>query len=449
MRVHEFVEEGLGHSSYLIDIGDGTAALVDPPRFPTAHEMLATAKRLRIEWTFDTHSHADYVTGSPGVAARHRAIFVAPRASQLETPHRPVDDGDSIDIGNGNGLRMVAIASPGHTSDHHAFLLVDHDDPTVLFSGGSLMVGTVGRTDLGGDDLAEPLARQMFRSVRRLLELPDDVTVAPTHGAGSFCSAAGASARTTTIGDERRTDLLAIDDEDRFVDDLLATYGSFPDYFRRLPEVNRRGPQPLDALPSLARLSLVEFEAHLAAGAVVVDARPIGRFSEAHVPGSLSNALRPTFASWIGWLVDPDRPLLFILDPGQERADLVRQCLDVGHDELLGELEGGIDTWAAAGRPTASIPLVHAAEAAAVLVDVRQADEYAAGHVPCAINVELARIGADTAGSTRVTFMCGHGERAMTAASIALAGGATGVSAFDGGPDTFLAATAESMVAGQ
>ena len=148
-----------------------------------------------------------------------------------------------------------------------------------------------------------------------------------------------------------------------------------------------------------------------------------------------------------GWLVDPDRPLLFILDPDQERADLVGQCLDVGHENLIGELEGGIDTWAAAGRPTASIPLVNAAEVAPILVDVRQANEYAAGHVPRAINIELgACAGADTAGRTRVTFMCGHGERAMTGASIVKACGATGVSALDGGPETFVAATGESMV---
>lgn len=134
MQVHEFVDEGLGHSSYLIDAGDGTAVLIDPPRFPTEHEKVASEKGLRIAWTFDTHSHADYVTGSPAVAARHGATFVAPAASGLETAHGPVLDGDVIEIGG--GLRMNAIATPGHTPDHHAFLLTDGDTPLVLFSGG-------------------------------------------------------------------------------------------------------------------------------------------------------------------------------------------------------------------------------------------------------------------------------------------------------------------------
>jgi hydroxyacylglutathione hydrolase len=435
MRVHELVDEGLGHTSYLIDIGDGTAALVDPPRFPTEHEQLAEASELRIAWTFDTHSHADYVTGSPAVAARHGATFVAPAASNLETDHRAASDGDVIEIGC--GLMMRAIATPGHTPDHHAFLLTAGDTPLVLFSGGSLMVGTVGRTDLAGRETAEPLARQMFRSIRRLMTLPEDVQVAPTHGAGSFCSAVGATARTTTVGAEQRGDLLSITDEDRFVEHLLATYGSFPGYFRRLPELNRRGPRPFDRVPDVARLTLDEFDRQVSAGAMIVDARPVRSFSEAHIPGSLSDALRPTFATWVGWLIEPDRPLVFVLEPGQDRADLVRQCLDVGQENLIGELDGGIGTWISDGRPVTSIPIVGPAALAPNVVDVRQANEYAGGHIPDADNVELADV-AEMVLEAEVSFMCGHGERAMTAASVVTAHlPAAVVSVLDGGPDTW------------
>jgi hydroxyacylglutathione hydrolase len=187
--IHELTDEGLGHSSYLIDLGDGTAALVDPPRFPDEHEALAARRGLRIEWTIDTHSHADYVTGSPGVAARTGATFVAPDESHLATPHQPVRDGDRIALSA--AVSLVAIATPGHTPDHHAYVLEEHERPVALFTGGSLMVGTVGRTDLCGPESAEPLARAMHRSLRRLDRLPGDLTVYPTHGAGSFCSAPG------------------------------------------------------------------------------------------------------------------------------------------------------------------------------------------------------------------------------------------------------------------
>ena len=133
VRICSFVDEGLGHSSYLIDLSDGTAALVDPPRFPIAHEVLAGREGLRIAWTIDTHSHADYVTGSPALAARTGATFVAPAASRLTTPHRPVVDDQRMPLGG--GVDLVVLATPGHTPDHHAYLLEHDGNPTGLFTG--------------------------------------------------------------------------------------------------------------------------------------------------------------------------------------------------------------------------------------------------------------------------------------------------------------------------
>ena len=241
MRVHDFVDEGLGHSSYVIDLGNDTAAVIDPPRFPIAHEQLTERQGLRVVWTIDTHSHADYVTGSPGLAARRVATFIAPAASRLETPHLPVTDGARVELAR--GIFLVAIATSGHTPDHHSYVLEENGIPLALFSGGSLMVGTVGRTDLCGPDLAEALAHEMFRGLRRFDNLPADVAVYPTHGAGSFCSAPGASLRTSTLGHEHATNpLFSIGDEDLFVERLVAGFGTFPTYFARLPELNRLGP---------------------------------------------------------------------------------------------------------------------------------------------------------------------------------------------------------------
>jgi hydroxyacylglutathione hydrolase len=443
VSIHEFVDEGLGHSSYLLDLGDGGAALVDPPRFPLAHEARAAQLGLRIAWTVDTHSHADYVTGSPGVAARVGATFVAPAASRLEAAHRAVRDGEHVELSP--GVHLVALATPGHTPDHHAFVLEADGRPIGLFSGGSLMVGTVGRTDLCGPDLAEPLAREMYRSLRRFDALPAEIGLYPTHGAGSFCSAPGASERTSTLGRERATNpLLLVDGEDEFVARLLAGFGTFPRYFGTLPEVNRRGPARIDVLPALGRLDADTVARHVAAGALVVDARPFSAFAAAHIPGSLSNALRPVFGSWLGWLVDAGRPLVFVLDDGQDRADLVRQCLDVGHEHLVGELGGGIDAWAATGRDLASIPVVRIDQVSGTVVDVRQVAEYQAGHVPGARNIELGAVAAAEVPAGALTLMCGHGERAATAASI-LAVRGVGVSIADGGPETWATATGQPL----
>jgi glyoxylase-like metal-dependent hydrolase (beta-lactamase superfamily II) len=439
MRVYDFVDEGLGHSSYVVDLGDGTAAVIDPPRFAAAHEALIDRLGLRLSWTLDTHSHADYVTGSPALAARTGATFIAPAASLLESPHRPVRDDEHV--GLTDDVALVALATPGHTPDHHAYVLADDGSPAALFSGGSLMVGTVGRTDLCGVDLAEPLARDMFVSLRRFDDLPDDLPVYPTHGAGSFCSAPGASERVTTLRRERATNpLFSITDEDVFVERLLAGFGTFPTYFTRLPELNRRGPVPYDALPRLAELNPDDLDHHLAAGGVLVDARPIAAFSARHVPGSISNTLRPVFGSWLGWLVAPDLPLAFVLDADEDRDDLVRQCLDVGHERLVGELGGGIHAWTRSGRAVARLPLVDPSGVSGQIIDVRQSSEFAAGHVPGATNIELGAIASADVPAGPTTVMCGHGERAMTAASILSGRGLGDLRVLDGGPDTWSSA---------
>jgi hydroxyacylglutathione hydrolase len=155
------------------------------------------------------------------------------------------------------------------------------------------------------------------------------------------------------------------------------------------------------------------------------------------------------FGSWLGWLVPADRPLVFILDEGQDRGELVRQCLDIGHEQLVGELAGGIDGWAASGRPLSTIPLVNPDAVTGQVVDVRQANEFATGHLPGAVSVELGQLATAALPSGRVTVMCGHGERAMSGASLLTAQGRAGVAVLDGGPDTWSSVTGRPLVSGR
>jgi len=431
----------------MIDLGNDTAAILDPPRFPTAQESLADRLGLRIAWTLDTHSHADYVTGSSALAARRGATFIAPAASRLATLHLAVNDREHIQLSD--DVELIAIATPGHTPDHHAYLLTERGTPIALFTGGSLMVGAVGRTDLCGPELAEPLARDMFKSLRRFDELPAELPVYPTHGSGSFCSAPGGSLRTTTLGRELvENQLFAIHDEDTFVQQLLSGFGSFPTYFARLPELNRLGPTRYDNLPRLATLSPDDLERHAAAAGVIIDVRPVAKFAAGHISGSISNTLRPQFASWLGWLVEPNRSLAFVLDADQNRDDLVRQCLNIGHEHLVGELIGGLDAWIATGRRVNMILLVDPSLMTPDVVDVRQASEFEMGHVPGAVNVELAQLTAAHLSDQPLTVMCGHGERAMTGASLLAAGGRTDVVVLDGGSDTWSSAFATPLEVG-
>jgi hydroxyacylglutathione hydrolase len=441
-----FVDPGLGHSSYLVDLGDGRALVVDPARIPDAQVAHAESRRLEIAFTADTHTHADYVSGSPELAAQG-ATFFAPAGAHLQMAHRPLTGTDELALGR---YVFRVLPTPGHTPDHVAYLLLDNDRPIALFSGGSLMVGTVGRTDLLGDDRREELARALYRSLHEeILTLPDDVHVYPTHGPGSFCSAPAGSERTSTIGRERATNpLLLARDEDAFVELLITGLGTLPAYFRRLPEVNRRGARLYGTLPDLAPLSVDEVERRVADGAILVDARPIAAYASCHIAGSISNALRPGFGTWLASVVPDDVPLLFVLDDEQVPRDLVREALNVGYDNLVGQLEGGIDAWTQAGSPTTSTELVTVDQLPGAIVDVRQREEFAAGHIPSATSVELADVSTTTLTTEPVTMMCGHGERAMTAASLLERTGQSEVRVLVGGPDDWSGTTGQPLEVG-
>lgn len=447
MEVVSIVDEGLGHTSWLVGLGDGSALVVDPARFPNRQQALAAERGWRIAWVADTHSHADYVSGSPELAA-DGATFLASAGARLEFPHRPVEAGEQLELSPQVALR--AIATPGHTPDHLAYLLTVDGEPAGLWSGGSLMVGTVGRTDLLGDELREDLARRLFRSLRsEILVLPDDLPVYPTHGAGSFCSAPAGGPPTTTIGIERETNpLLGLEDEDRFVEALMVGLGTFPTYFRQLPEFNRRGPRRYPRVPDLPKLGLDEVLQRLDAGALLVDARPVEAFAAGHAVGSLSIPQRPVFGTWLGWLVDSDRPVIFLLDRGNDRPDIMRQCLTIGHDAVAGEVDGGIEAWFGAGLATATVPLVDAENLEGSVLDVRQTAEWMAGHVPDAAHVELGSLTAADLPDGAVTVMCGHGERAITGASVLLAAGRGDVRVLTGGPDDWAAATGGRLATG-
>jgi glyoxylase-like metal-dependent hydrolase (beta-lactamase superfamily II)/rhodanese-related sulfurtransferase len=446
LEIVSVVEEGLGHSGHLVSV-DGAVLVIDPLRTVDRYRQVVQARGWRIAWTADTHTHADYVSGSPELA-RQGAAFFASRGARLEAPHRPVDGGDELDLG---GLVLRALPTPGHTPDHLAYLLLDGGRPIAVFTGGSLMVGTVGRPDLLGSEHVDELARSMWSSLQeQLLVLPDDLPVYPTHGAGSFCSAPGTSERTTTIGREKATNpLLRAPDEDSFVRQLVGGLGSLPSYFSWLPEQNRHGFAAAPT-PPLAQLGSDDVARLMADGAAVVDVRPVGAFAAGHVPGSLSNALRPVFASWLGWLVEPDRPLVFVTDDSTDRAELVRQCANIGYDRIAGELAGGTEAWRASGRPLRSLEVITAENVEAPVLDVRQAGEYEAGHLPGARHIELGTLPNPIEDLDRpLSVMCGHGERAATAASILARSGHDQVRIVTGGPDDWANVTGVPLERGE
>ena len=431
------VDDGLGNTTWLVDLGDGRALVVDASRDLRAVHAAARGRGLTVAYAADTHLHADFVTGAVDLAG-DGAQLLASAAGERAYGHRGLRDGDEVDLG---GLTLRAVGTPGHTDEHLAYLLTDADRPVGVFTGGSLIVGAAARTDLVDPDRTEDLARAQYASLRRLAALPDDVHVWPTHGAGSFCSAPPGAARSSTIGREKATNpLLSAADEADFVARLLDSLGTYPAYFRRLAEINRRGPGPLPAHDTLPPLTVGQVLTARAAGAEVIDVRPPAEYGPGHVPGSLANTLRPAFPTWLGWLVpEPATPLVFIRNDDQDPAEIVWQARKIGYDALLGELAGGMLAWAAAGQPIAAVPLIEAGQVDPFRVlDVRQEREYCSGHLPGARHVELGALPSVDVPDGPVVTMCGHGERATTAASVLERSGHRDVAVVLGGPDDWV-----------
>jgi len=438
------VDEGLGNSSYLVDLGDGRALVVDASLDLRALRAEADRRDLRIAFAADTHLHADFLSGAVQLAAADGARVLASAAGRRDFDHTGLADGDEVDLG---GLTLRAVATPGHTGEHLSFELIDGQVVLGVFTGGSLIVGGAARTDLTGPDQTEALSRAQYRSLQRLAMLPDATPVWPTHGAGSFCTAPRGGERTSTIAREKAGNpLLTAPDEDTFVERLLSGLGSFPPYFLHLPEANRRGRVlPPPAWPAVPALSAAKIADLTAGGTVLVDVRPVRDFAADHIPGALSIPLRAQFASWLGWLLDPATPWVAVRNPGQDLGEVAWQALKIGFDRLTGELAGGMAAWAG---PTRTIPLLRADEiGASRVLDVRQDSEYDAGHVPAADHVELGSLPGEAAAQPPgpVVVMCGHGERAMTGASLLERAGHTGVQVLEGGPGEWATATGRSL----
>ncbi|MEV7613816.1 MBL fold metallo-hydrolase [Streptomyces sp. NPDC089799] len=417
---------GLGDTSYLLVSGD-EAALVDPQRDSWDLLESCAARKLRIRYVLETHVHNDYVSGALEVRAATGATVAVPARVPYAFDHLPLAEDDEITLGD---LTVRAMATPGHTVEHTAYLVLDGTGgpPAAVFTGGSMLVGNTGRTDLAGDDLTERLARAQYRTVRRLALLPDPTRVLPTHGAGSSCAAGPVSAaRTTTVGAERLTNpALTARDEEEFVRTRLSGLPPYPAYYRHMATINRKGPEVLGGVPALRPLTPEQVEGLYGRGAQIVDGRDRRTFAAAHVPGALCFELDDRFASLVGEVVPFGTRLVLVLpEPADESAaEAVRQLLRIGYENTAGYLAGGVGAWAAAGHPVRSFRTADAAELAARLDRTRVLDvrpEHPEGGIPGTLTVPLAELPRRLGEMPRdgeIWTVCASGRRATIAASL-------------------------------
>ncbi|WP_149181957.1 MBL fold metallo-hydrolase [Streptomyces sp. TRM49041] len=425
--------EGLGNRSYLAGGADHAVA-VDPPRDIDRVIAAAAARGVRLTHVVETHVHNDYVTGGLELARVTGAVYLVPAGARVSFPHVPVHDGDRTAVET--GLTLRALATPGHTPHHTSYVLEDAGAAVAAFTGGSLLIGAVGRPDLVEPRLTERLARAQYASAHRLAaELPDDAAVLPTHGFGSFCSSArhGAAGGPSTIGAEKTGNDAFAKDVDTFVADLLAGLDDIPAYYAHMGPANAAGPAPLDLTPPVVA-DADEIAARLAAGEWVVDLRGRVAFARGHVAGSFNFEADGQLATYLAWLIPWGRPVTLLAESPEQLAAAQRELARVGIDRPAAAATGDPAGWVRDGEALKSFPratFADLAEAAGrdprgvVVLDVRRDTERAAAHIDGSLHIPLHQLRRRTAEvpAGTVWVHCAGGMRAAIAASLLDAAG--------------------------
>ncbi|MET9973086.1 MBL fold metallo-hydrolase, partial [Streptomyces sp. NPDC006356] len=360
---------GLGNRGYLAG-GAHSAVVVDPPRDIDRVITAAALRGVRITRVVETHVHNDYVTGGLELARLTGAAYLVPAAARVGYARVPVSDGDRTEIDDGLVLR--ALATPGHTPHHTSYVLEEAGQAVAVFTGGSLLIGTVGRPDLVEPRLTDHLARAQYDSAHRLAaELPDETAVLPTHGFGSFCSATQAAGGATTIGRERAVNEALVKDVDTFVADLLAGLDDIPAYYTHMGPATAEGPAPVDLTPPRPA-DAEEIAARLAAGEWVVDLRHRVAFAEGHVAGSLNFEAQGQLAVYLAWLLPWGRPVTLLAETQAQLAEAQRELVRVGIDRPAAAATGSPADWTRPGERPRSIPRGTFAELAAQRTEERR-----------------------------------------------------------------------------
>lgn len=413
----------LGDRSYLAHDGE-VAVVIDPQRDIDRVQALAAEHGVRVSHVLETHVHNDYVTGGLELAQATGATYVLPAGSDVEFQHTSVADGDVLQVG---GMRVRVLHTPGHTHHHVSYVLTDTGGEVLaVFTGGSMLYGATGRTDLVSPDDTVELTHAQYRSVRRLAaELPAEAAVMPTHGFGSFCSATPTSGDASTIGEQAQVNPALTLAEQDYVDTLLAGLDAYPAYYAHMGPINRRGPAPVDLSPP-EPVEPAELRRRIEAGEWVVDLRDRTAFAAGHLAGSLGFELSTNFVTYLGWLYRYGTPLTLIGETPEQVAEARRELVRIGIDEITGAATGDIEALAD-GQALRSYPvtdfagLAKAREQGPVQVlDARRNDERARGYVAGSQHIPLHELAdrLDEVPQGEVWVYCGSGYRASIAASV-------------------------------
>jgi hydroxyacylglutathione hydrolase len=429
MYFEQFYLGCLAHASYMIG-SEGEAAVVDPQRDVDLYLQAAAEHGLKIRHIFETHLHADFVSGHVELARRTGAtIYIGERAGAA-FPHVALREGSEVRVGR---ARIVALETPGHTPESMCLTVTDEENsprPWAVLTGDTLFIGDVGRPDLSPNHTSQQLAGMLYDSLHtKLLPLGDEVLVYPAHGAGSLCGRNMRAERFSTIGTERLTNYaLQIKDRDEFIRQLTTNLPARPEYFLQDAQINRQGAGALAELPPLNAISPAELRSLLEQEVLALDVRPMADFAAGHVPGSVNIALSGQFASWAAALLGLNARPVLIADTPEQYAEARTRLARVGIEDQRGYLEGGVAAWGEAGLPAAELPQITAQELQERLsegklrvLDVRREPEWQAGHIPEADWWPLDRFkvsAPEVDPSVPLAVHCASGYRSVIACSL-------------------------------
>jgi len=431
MFFRQFRVDGLGCYSYLIGCSQaGVACVVDPERFVDRYLDTAQENDLRITHIFDTHLHADHITGSVELAERTGARIHVHPGIQADYDHVPLAEGERFRFGS---AVIEVMETPGHTPNSVTLCVTDHgrgDEVMMLLTGDLLFVGDIGRPDLAGEDMLEEQVRNLYHSLyEKLGRFPDWTEVYPAHGEGSLCGKGMSAKSMSTLGFERRHNpLLNKMEFSRFREIMLAEFQLRPPNFMAMVAKNRTTDTRLTGLAEPRKLAVHQVEQAREHGAVLVDIRPATAFGAAFIPGALNIGLAPASANWLGMVVDAARDLVLIAHDRAEVYRAVEQFRRVGYDRISGYLDSGVSAWASTGKPLEHLPQLSVPSLRHVLgkypdhilLDVRTEEEWHDGHVTGARHKPISRLlreGFDMDPERHVTLICSSGYRSNIAGS--------------------------------
>jgi glyoxylase-like metal-dependent hydrolase (beta-lactamase superfamily II)/rhodanese-related sulfurtransferase len=424
MYIQQIYTGCLSQASYYIE-SDGEAAIIDPIRDTEGYIELAADRKAKIKYIFETHFHADFVSGHVEMMKKTGASIVYGPKANPSYQIISAKDGQEFPIGKAT---IKVLHTPGHTVESSCFLAINENDkPEAVFTGDTLFIGEVGRVDLAAKSefSDREMAGLLYDSLEKLKKLPDDVVVYPGHGAGSACGKNISDEKESTIGKQKQSNYaLQPMEKEAFIDAVVTGIAPPPKYFYTDVLLNHIGYDDETSLKKNVKpVALKEFKKDMQAGVVVLDTRKPEDFAKEHIPGAINIGLDGQYAIWAGNLFD-NISFMVVSDAGKEEESIMRLAR-VGYDKVKGYLDGGLDGWKKAGEKTQSIESIQATEFVnrkdGKILDVRNEGEWAAGLVKDAITISLAKLEENINKldkNTHYYIYCRSGYRSMIGASI-------------------------------